>query len=137
MIETIFILLIAFQAKHFLADFPLQNKYMLGKFYQENRNWIPPLLAHVSVHGAFTAIISLITLAAFGFGGWSALVIGVSLAVCDMIIHFIMDRIKASPFIWGKYSIDQKQFWLALGTDQTVHHLTHYAIIGALVFAII
>ena len=32
MFKEIFILLILFQIKHFLCDFPLQGKYMLGKF---------------------------------------------------------------------------------------------------------
>ena len=34
----IFVLLFAFQMKHFLADYPLQNVYMLGKF-KEKKFW--------------------------------------------------------------------------------------------------
>lgn len=137
MIETIFVLMFAFQAKHFLADFPLQNEYMLNKFKEDVREWVPALSAHVGIHGLFTMLIASITLVSFGFGSLSILGLSFGLAIFDMVIHFVMDRIKASPYMLGRYNPKQKAFWMALGTDQTVHHVTHYVIIGALVFLII
>jgi hypothetical protein len=56
-ITTIFLLLLLFQFKHFIADYPLQGEYMLGKF--KDKGWMLPLFAHVGVHGAFTFIISM------------------------------------------------------------------------------
>lgn len=134
---SVFILLGLFQLKHFLADYPLQTKYMLGKF-KGGTEWILPLLAHVMVHGIFTFLICLL------FNPSLAL----SLAFFDMIIHFIMDRIKASPELLGRFKpltketyptatdSDKKSnvfFWWSLGLDQSVHHLTHYVIIYLLV----
>ena len=113
----VFLLLIIFQLKHFLADFPLQGKYMLGKF-KDGTEWILPLLAHVSVHGAFTLGIALI----FNSSMWWIFLI-------DMIIHFTMDRIKASKNILGRFKIEDKRFWWSLGFDQAIHHLTHYFLI--------
>lgn len=154
--KTVFLLLVIFQIKHFLADYPLQGRYMLGKF-KGGTDWIVPLLAHVGVHGTFTLLIA----AAFGchYAPW--------LALLDMVAHFIMDRIKASPDMLGRFkalsaneyreiayeqehyvkkfpgtqtSLNMQEdfnkklksnvlFWWCLGIDQMVHHFTHYGII--------
>jgi hypothetical protein len=147
----IFKLLIIYQIKHFLADFPLQGKYMMGKF-KGGTEWIKPLLAHVTVHGLFTLAICLAVKPSMWW-----------LSILDASIHFVMDRIKASPDYLGKYKSlsarEMKQvsedllhsfyspsakrqqreklqhntyFWWALGIDQAVHHLTHYLIIWML-----
>lgn len=138
----IFLLLILFQFKHFLADFPLQTEYMLGKF--RGTNWALPLMAHAGVHAAITLLICL----AFG-SPWAPLC-----SAIDFIIHGSMDRIKASPHMLGRFKplgsdqfswyastaklgdanskraiLGNKLFWWSLGLDQMVHHLTHYFII--------
>lgn len=112
-------LLILFQLKHFIADFLLQNMYMVnGK--QGYVNWVLPLFTHTSIHGFFTFLIAFI----FTFNFILALV----LALFDIIIHFSMDRIKASPY-YLDYEITDKKFWWMIGLDQMIHHLTHYSII--------
>lgn len=145
---TIFLLLVLYQVKHFLADYPLQGKYMLGKFKGGN-DWIAPLLAHVGVHGIFTLVIGAWFLEPSQCG-WAYLI-----AFFDMCIHFSMDRIKASPEMMGRWKAlsasemrnilsyektigldkfkatlrNNTYFWWALGFDQMVHHLTHYCCI--------
>lgn len=91
--KTTFLLLILFQLKHFFADYPLQTPYMLGKF-KSGLAWIIPLLTHVAVHGTFTFLICL-----FFTNGWKAF----NLMLLDMTLHFIMDRIKASPNLLGRF----------------------------------
>lgn len=147
--KEIFILLIIFQLKHYFADYKWQNEYMLGKF--KKKGWIIPLSCHCFVHSFLTFIISL-TMVNFN--------VSIGLAIFDFIVHFIMDRIKASPDLLGKYKMLSKQefiaiskyktgskwenhvkneldsnkkFWECLGLDQMVHHLTHYVIIWSLV----
>jgi hypothetical protein len=119
----ILILLVVFQIKHFVADYLLQGKYMLGKF---NADWsfFKPLAAHAGVHSGFTFII---TGALVGF--WP----GLALGLFDGVTHFVTDRIKAGPKYFGKYQKDQKEFWWALGFDQMVHHLVHYIIIAIVI----
>lgn len=119
MIITTFALLILFQIKHFVADFPLQGQYMLGKF-KSGTEWILPLMAHSSVHAMGTFIISIL---------FVSFNVALSLAVLDFVIHSTMDRIKASPNLLGRFSMDNKYFWWSLGFDQMIHHLTHYVII--------
>ncbi len=104
--KTVFLLLVIYQIKHFLADYPLQGKYMLGKF-AKYPDYVFPLLAHVGVHGAFTLVIA----AAFGchYAPWLALI--------DMVLHFIMDRIKASPDMLGRFQ--------AISKSEYVEHMQH------------
>lgn len=123
MILTIFTLLFLFQIKHFLADYVFQNEYMLGKFKEEG--WQKPLAAHCSVHGLLTWLICIL----YTSNPW----IAACLCLLDFALHFIMDRIKASPSFLGKYNPQQKEFWWTLGADQMWHHMTHYAIIALLV----
>lgn len=127
-------LAIIFQISHFLADYPLQNKYMLGKF-RPDWGFFFPLLAHVGVHATFTFLITIWIV------GWK---VAIGLAIFDATIHFWMDRIKAGPKYFGRFKPltaetikvatskelrHNSYFWISLGFDQMIHHLTHYAII--------
>lgn len=117
--STIFLLLILFQIKHFVCDYPLQGRYMLGKFNKEG--WELPLLAHAGVHFIGTFLI------AWFFGLW----IAVGVALFDFVVHFVVDKVKVEAS--RKTNHSEPQFWWYLGLDQMAHHLTHYAIIAILV----
>lgn len=134
MIWKLLVLWLVFDTKHYLADFVFQNKYMLGKF--NPTGWVKPLAAHCLVHATFTLAICLVVNPSLSW-----------LAVVDFVVHFIMDRIKASPKLLGRFKSlcpnefatatpEQKRhdryFWLALGFDQYVHHLTNLGIAAAL-----
>lgn len=148
----IWILLIVYQNKHWLADYPMQGQYMLGKF-KPYPHFILPLLAHGAVHGLFTFAIALF-LKPFAYA--------LALGLFDMIVHSIVDWIKANPSIGGRFEALSKNemknilsyiptlgieevrkkfgkqlksntyFWWALGLDQKAHHYTHYFIIWML-----
>jgi hypothetical protein len=133
----IFALLIAFQIKHFVADFPLQTPYMLRKFLP-TWSFFVPLLAHSAVHALFTLGIALLVKPE----------IAVEVAILDLVVHFTMDRLKAGPKYLGRFraltaseygnatdeqKLGNKFFWWSLGVDQMVHHVTHYFIIYLLV----
>lgn len=91
---------------------------MLGKF-KTGTAWIAPLGLHAAVHAAATFAI------AAGMGSRLAMMLG----VLDFCAHFIVDRIKASPKLLGRWKPDSPFFWWTLGADQLCHHLTHYLII--------
>jgi hypothetical protein len=118
--NTIFLLLIAFQAKHFLADYPLQTEYML--FKMKKKNWVLPLFLHSLMHASGTFIILVYVNKDLL---WLCLV--------DLVVHFVVDRIKASPAALNRFKPDNKLFWWTLGADQMLHHLTHYFIIWMIV----
>ena len=148
----VFVLLVAYQIKHFLCDFPLQTTYMLGKF-KPGKDFILPLTAHCATHAFGTFVI------VFWFAmyreGLSFTQVAL-LALFDFVVHFVMDRLKASPDLLGRFQALSKNdfitiakreiahgetpetrslkrsnrlFWISLGLDQMVHALTHYTII--------
>jgi Protein of unknown function (DUF3307) len=149
--QIVLTLCVVFQFKHFIADYPLQNAYMLGKF--KRKGWVLPLLAHSSVHCLFTFAIT--------YGITLNAVLALWLSLFDGLCHTIMDRIKAHPDLLGRFKAlssgeyvylkeleamdeklgnpkdrliehqfrNNKLFWWALGFDQLVHHLTDVAII--------
>lgn len=159
-LDYVFFLLVLFQIKHFVADFPLQTDYMLRKFSPDWRVWVPALSAHAGVHALFTFFIVV-----FVMHGYSTFIpLALALGAFDFVVHFTMDRIKASPDLLGRYKslsardylyyrriMEQagnhpnvkeqvneifrgnRNFWWALGFDQGVHHLTHYVIIACLI----
>ena len=132
MIFELFTLLILFQVKHFVCDYIWQTGYMLGKF--KKKGWVLPLLAHVSVHGVATFTIAFLYLST---NTWTlyAFAMATALALLDMVMHFTMDRIKASPNLFGRFKPEQPVFWYTLGFDQMVHHMTHYVLIYFLITA--
>lgn len=145
--KAIFTLLILFQLKHFICDYPLQTEYMLGKF---SKKFLWPLTAHCAVHATATFYIVLWWVWSMP-GPWS-LAAPFLLGYLDFVVHWTMDLIKAQPVFLGRFkpltpldyrfakSVDDrralnsnKYFWWSLGLDQMVHHLTHYFIIWCLI----
>ena len=118
----IFLLLVLFQIKHFICDYPLQTPYMLQKANKEN--WIKPLFAHAGDHSIGTFIVV----------SFFNIKLAFVLAFLDLFLHFIVDRIKASPNIGNRWGIDKSYFWWALGLDQMAHHLINYIFIYIIVF---
>tara|TARA_R100000664_G_C2756434_1_gene144312 strand:+ start:3194 stop:3586 length:393 start_codon:yes stop_codon:yes gene_type:complete len=118
----VFSLFLIFQLKHFVADYLLQAPFydfMKGKF--ERNGWVIPLASHAGIHSILTMVICMVYTKDF--------LLSVCLALLDGIIHFVVDRVKASPNMLGRYKIEQPAFWISLGGDQMAHHLTHYLII--------
>ncbi|MCB0414407.1 MAG: DUF3307 domain-containing protein [Bdellovibrionales bacterium] len=122
-VEHIFILLILFQLKQFVADFPLQREYMLKKTLP-GWEFLAPLSIHCAVHAILTLAIVLMVNASLW---WLSLV--------DFACHFIMDRIKSGPRYLGRFNDKSKSsFWNIFGFDQMFHHLTHLAIVAVLIY---
>lgn len=91
--DLIFILLVVYQIKHLVADYFLQGPYMLGKF-KPYPDYIIPLFCHALVHFIGTFVIALFVDP--DHATWYALV--------DGTVHFIVDRIKASPDMLGRFT---------------------------------
>lgn len=128
---------VAFLTKQFICDFPLQTSWMVAGKGRE-RQWIAPLAAHAGVHAAFTCFIGLL------FEAQPLMILAMS--GVDFGVHFVVDRIKASPKMLGRYKMltesilkidpekrparlfENKMFWNSLGFDQWAHGMTHLAI---------
>lgn len=112
---NVYELLILFQIKHYIADYPLQSEYMLKK--AQKRNWALPLTLHSIVHGMLTLVIIMYVNPSMWY-----------LSIVDAALHFIMDRVKGDPSIMNRYKVSEKPYWLCLGLDQMFHHVTGIAI---------
>ena len=113
-VELFLYLLIFFQVKHFVADFVLQNVWMLQKS-RPGWDFVLPLTIHCGVHAGMTLAACLYVNPAYWW-----------LAALDFGVHFTMDRLKAGPAYLGRYNdVRSKGFWVSFGFDQLVHHLTH------------
>lgn len=105
--------------KHFICDFPLQacpwmyrNKGTYGH---------PGGLTHSALHGIGT-----FTVLAFwlGMGAWIY-------ALIDFITHYHIDWVKMNTSKKFNLKADNSEwFWIFLGFDQLLHHLTYFAIIA-------
>ncbi|MGH6923943.1 MAG: DUF3307 domain-containing protein [Propylenella sp.] len=116
-------LYLAFAAKHLLADYYLQTAWMaLGK--ERAEGWIAPLVTHAGIHAAATLVIVLAVRPSFW---WLALV--------DFLVHGAIDRCKGLIVRRLRLSLDRAGFWWAIGTDQTLHQLTHFAYVIVLLVA--
>ncbi|HXT09631.1 MAG TPA: DUF3307 domain-containing protein [Roseiarcus sp.] len=105
--------LVIFLAKHLVADFFLQTAWMAnGK--EQPTGWFAPLLAHVLVHTAATALIFAILAPAY-----------IWMAAVDFVVHFAIDRAKGLLNRAFDTGPTKTGFWWLIGIDQTLHHLTH------------
>ena len=97
--------------KHFVCDFLLQ-RHGNKKGSDLPSEWVPALFEHAWTHAVWTFLVCQAVHAPW----WLALV--------DLVLHFVIDRLKAiSPWKDPK----QKSFWVALGADQMAHYLCYVA----------
>lgn len=110
----IFLLLVLFQAKHFICDGPLQT----GNMVRDKGHYGRPLgILHAAIHGAGT----LCTLLIAGLGP----VLAVKLALLDFVIHYHVDFSKERIVRSVGWTTAQAQFWWSLSADQMLHQLTY------------
>lgn len=105
--------------KHFICDFPLQafswmyrNKGIYGH---------PGGLTHALLHGLGTFIVLFFWL---GTNAWVY-------ALTDALIHYHIDWAKMNISIRCDIRPDNSEwFWILLGFDQLLHHLTYFALVA-------
>lgn len=74
---------------------------------------------HGAIHGSGTLVVLAIC------GVEDAVIMGLVDATC----HVVVDWIKASPRLGGRWRPSDREFWMALGLDQLLHHLTYVGIL--------
>ena len=136
-----FLLIVTFHIKHYLADFLLQTPYMLKK-HLPDWDYVKPLAAHCGVHALFTCTIActFLYLTLDYYTRWEIPLMCLKVSLIDFICHFIVDRLKASPASFGRFTAlsvrefpeanerkrkENRNYWFVLGADQELHHLTN------------
>lgn len=130
----IFVTLVIFSTAHFIADFPLQTTYHIGKF--KETKWLKPLLHHSMIHAiAMVAAASLSTTilakllyieSSYAVGVMYGYQLLLLIFFIDLIGHAVVDRIKASPKLGGRWTYPSKGYFIALGIDQLAHDIFSY-----------
>ncbi len=108
--------------KHWLADFPWQNQWMV-----RNKGNLASgaLAAHVMVHQVSTAAVLFIFTAVFGIVFDAVEFFGVVMA--EATLHYVIDAIKCHPRLGARWPLPHPRFWTMLGLDQLLHHLCYIA----------
>lgn len=126
--QIVLMMMLAFVVKHYFADFPFQTPYMLKKG-SNGTAWILPLFSHSSVHALFSVFI----LIGFGYAQFAWL------AGVELVIHFIIDRIKATyklpqgQWVGAEKYENLGKYYRAFGKDQMAHYIT-YVVMLLIVF---
>lgn len=104
--------------KHFICDFPLQA----FPWIYRNKGTYLHLggIAHAGLHGIGTWLVL------FLFIGQAAWVY----ALMDMVLHYHIDWAKMNLVRHYQLKADNSEwFWILLGFDQLLHHLTYFLIV--------
>jgi hypothetical protein len=114
MLEALFLLFV----KHFICDFPLQTSPWM---YRNKGTYLHPGgLAHAAVHAIGTWLVLV-----FFIGQQAHLY-----ALIDFMVHYHVDWLKMN--LNKKYNLradNGNGFWILLGLDQLLHHITYFVII--------
>lgn len=117
--------LLLFQLKHWLFDFLLQSRYQL---VNKGTYGHPGGIIHAGGH-ALGSVPVLIVLS-------PGLAWIVGLALAEFVVHYHCDWVKERMNRQQGWTMEDREFWLALGADQAFHQLTYVAMIAtALVIA--
>ena len=125
--ETLILLLI-FQVKHYIADYPLQFSSMYEN--KENKEgWIEPLFLHSLTHAGMTYLIVSVYMSFFTYSeeltvGYLVFVVLIASAF-DMSTHFVTAMWRAAK----RKGPNTKSFWINLGIDQMVHRVAGVIIV--------
>lgn len=114
---NVLLLVLALQAKHLLADFYLQNAFMLsgrGAYLHPGR------ALHCLVHAALTLVVLFI----FGMGTGAILAV----ALIEFVAHFHIDWGKAQVLARRNLGPNDAGYWHATGVDQALHQATYVLI---------
>jgi hypothetical protein len=105
--------------KHFVCDFPLQ---MFPWIYQNKGRYLHPAgIVHAGIHGIGTFLV---------LSFFVDIKISILLALLDMLLHYHIDWTKMN--LSRHYDLkpnNSEWFWVLLGLDQLLHHLTYFVII--------
>ncbi|OYY48360.1 MAG: hypothetical protein B7X95_09630 [Methylophilaceae bacterium 17-44-8] len=114
MFEALFLLFL----KHFVCDFPLQ----ISPWMYRNKGIYLHLggVAHAAIHAAGTWLVLVF------FIGHQALLY----ALIDFVAHYHIDWAKLRINMRLDWRPDNSNgFWILLGFDQLLHHITYFVII--------
>ena len=115
--NTILLILLLLQIKHFIVDFPLQNPY---QWKNKGTYGHPGGILHSQLHANATFLILIF---------FTNVLTAVILAVIDFLIHYHVDWAKMKLNAKLRLTPTDEKFWWLLGLDQLLHQLTYLGIV--------
>lgn len=115
-------LMVAFELKHFVADYTLQNKWMIrgkGSFAMLGG------YVHAGIHSVGTIAVLWL------FGVSTGLIVVLTLA--EFAIHYMLDFAKAHYGDNVSSKEQPRKFWAINGLDQFFHHMTYIGMVYVVV----
>ena len=115
--DTLILIALLF-TKHFVVDFPLQNRF---QYANKGTYGHPGGLVHATLHAATTLMCF----------SWYAPLAAYYLALIDGVIHYHIDWAKMNlnaRLGWGPTT--HEQFWWLLGLDQFLHAMTYVGLVA-------
>lgn len=118
MIETVLLLLVGFELKHFFADYLLQSRMMIA-----GKGDLGAIggYAHAGLHAALSLAVMLLA--------GVPIAIAAGLAAAELVVHYLLDFSKTRYARGANAQTDPWRFWALHGVDQLAHHLTYVAMI--------
>ncbi len=124
MTQTVLMLLLGLQLKHYAADYLLQPRWMIaGK--------VSLLAPGGYVHAGIHALLSVPVLALAG-PGWLPLLL---IAIAEFAVHYTLDYAKVQYSGATTAHDNPGRFWALHGFDQLLHQLTYAAMIYVAIMA--
>ena len=114
MFEALFFLFI----KHFICDFPLQATPWM--YRNKGMYMHPGGITHAGIHALGTLLVLTPFLGT----------LAIMYAAIDMLVHYHIDWAKMS--VGKRYDLqpnNSERFWILLGFDQLLHHITYFVIV--------
>jgi Protein of unknown function (DUF3307) len=125
--NTAFLPLLCLFIKHFICDFPLQAFPWIYRNKGTYLHWGG--LLHAALHGLGTFIVFFV-MPRNSVSGNSDIHLMLILAMIDCVMHYHIDWFKMN--LGKRYHLkpdNSEWFWILLGFDQLLHHLTYFAIV--------
>lgn len=121
MTAAVLLVIVILEIKHFFADYPLQNAWMVAN----KGTWGHPAgIVHSLIHAVLTALAFLVIT--------PPLLVGLGIMVGEFLLHYHIDVTKEQLLRRQKLTSADGRFWVLLGLDQLAHHLTYVAIAAIL-----
>jgi hypothetical protein len=133
-VSQIFVLLLAFEVKQLLCDYPILPDFLLKRFHS---NGIKAFILYSAFHGFITfTICLLLTNAEYPLALLMSLLdfaAGFALAMfrshSSMIARFKPLDLDEFMSASRKAKRQHRMYWTFFGLDQAIHHMTHFSII--------
>ena len=120
--EILLALMVAFCLKHWVADFVLQTARMVQEKGQYGKLGG---LMHSGIHAFCTFFVLLVFALPLPFV--------LMIILIEFVVHYHIDYAKEGLSRWLGDTTSAHRYWVVLGFDQLLHHLTYAVIIYAVI----